>query len=58
MDWTHRKEHFYRALLESFSFELALTIDSIERNYPEYQEKACKLIGRRGQIRALGTNTG
>ncbi|MFR8340565.1 MAG: xylulokinase [Eisenbergiella massiliensis] len=44
-DWTHRKEHFYRALLESFSFELALTIDSIERNYPEYQKKACKLIG-------------
>jgi xylulokinase len=44
-DWTHRPEHFYRALLESFSFDLALTIDSIETNYPECPKRECKLTG-------------
>ena len=34
--WNHRKEHFYRALLEGFSYELALTLDSIKTMYPEW----------------------
>ena len=32
--WSHRKEHFYRALLEGFAYELALTLDSIKTMYP------------------------
>ena len=34
-DWSHRQEHFYRSLLESYTFDLALTIDSIEESYEE-----------------------
>lgn len=34
-DWTHQAEHFYRALLESYAYDLALTIDSVEEAYPE-----------------------
>lgn len=34
--WSHRKEHFYRALLEGFAYELALTLDSIKTMYPEW----------------------
>lgn len=34
-DWSHHQEHFYRSLLESYTFDLALTIDSIEESYPE-----------------------
>lgn len=44
-DWSHKKEHFYRALLESFSYDLSLTIDSIEKKYPEYHLDNVKLIG-------------
>ena len=34
--WSHRKEHFYRALLEGFAYELSLTLDSIKTMYPEW----------------------
>lgn len=44
-DWSHKKEHFYRALLESFSYDFALCIRSIERLYPEYALDAIRIIG-------------
>lgn len=44
--WSHRKEHFYRALLESFSYEVALTIESMAKMYPEHLKTgSVKLIG-------------
>lgn len=43
--WNHKKEHFYRALLESFAFDLALTTDSISQMYPEYSNPVIKVIG-------------
>ncbi len=44
--WSHRREHFYRALLESYAYELALTIDSMKKLYPEWKDKrTIKMIG-------------
>lgn len=43
--WNHEKEHFYRSLLEGFSFELAITIGRIQELYPEYTLRECMLIG-------------
>ncbi len=37
--WSHRKEHFYRALLESYAYELALTLDSVKTMYPEWDRQ-------------------
>lgn len=44
-DWSHKKEHFYRALLESFSYDFALCINSMERLYPEYPLDSIYIIG-------------
>lgn len=43
--WVHGKEHLYHALLESFSYDLSLTVDRVSANYPEYDLNAIKLIG-------------
>jgi len=43
-NWSHGKGHLYRALLESFSYDLALTIDRVETSYPECLDSV-KLIG-------------
>ncbi len=43
--WSHKPEHFYRALLESFAYDLALTTDSVRQMYPEYQDDTLKVIG-------------
>lgn len=43
--WNHGKGHFYHALLEGFSYDLALTLDSLKDQYPEYTGKQIKLIG-------------
>lgn len=43
--WSHRREHFYRALLESFAYDLALTTDSLKQKYPEYAMDTVKIIG-------------
>ena len=43
--WTHRAEHFYRALLESFAYDLALTVDAVAEQYPEYTLDRLKIIG-------------
>ncbi len=43
--WTHHRGHFYHALLESFSYDLALTLEAMNRQYPEYRDRDIKLIG-------------
>lgn len=44
-NWSHRKEHFYRALLESFAYEYALTINSLVDLYPEFNNLKVNIIG-------------
>ncbi|MGI6020346.1 MAG: xylulokinase [Lachnospiraceae bacterium] len=44
-DWSHGKAHFYKSLLESFTFDFQLTIDKMEELYPEYQMDKVKIIG-------------
>ena len=43
--WSHGKGHFYRSLLEGFSFELAFLMDRVDEIYPEYAGRSVKLIG-------------
>lgn len=44
--WSHTKAHFYRALLESFAYELRGTMDSIAHMYPEWNRFGdVKIIG-------------
>lgn len=43
--WSHGKADFYRALLESYSYDLALTIDRMEALYPDMTFDDIKLIG-------------
>lgn len=43
--WNHGKGHFYRALLEGFSYDLALTLERLQEQYPEYTDRTIKLIG-------------
>ena len=43
--WNHRKEHFYRALQESFAYEYALTIDRLVALYPEHKDLHINIIG-------------
>lgn len=43
--WAHTKAHFYHALLESFSYDLALTMRSIDKQYPAYAQSPVKIIG-------------
>lgn len=44
-DWSHSKVHFYKALLESFTYDFSLCIKSIERLYPEYDLNHVKIVG-------------
>ena len=41
----HGRGHFYRALLESFAYDLALTLDSMCALYPQFTGREIKLIG-------------
>ena len=43
--WMHHAGHFYHALMESFSYDLALTLNSIMEKYPQYADRKIKLIG-------------
>ena len=43
--WSHRKEHFYRSLLECYAYDLAVTVNQVEKVYPEYCMNSVKLIG-------------
>lgn len=44
-EWSHKPSHFYRALLESFSYDFALTEKRLEALYPEYDLETVKIIG-------------
>lgn len=44
-DWSHKPEHFYRSLLESFTYDFALAVERIEALYPEYDLSGMKMIG-------------
>lgn len=44
-DWSHSKAHFYKALIESFTYDFTLCMNSIERLYPEYTIDLVKIIG-------------
>ena len=44
-DWSHKKEHFYRALLESFAYDFSLCIRSMQKLYPEYPNDSIYIIG-------------
>lgn len=44
-DWSHRKAHFYKALMDSFTYDFSLCLQSIERLYPEYKIDLVKIIG-------------
>lgn len=44
-NWAHRKEHFYRALQESFSYAVSTAIDRINARYPGCGQDSVKIIG-------------
>lgn len=44
-DWSHKRAHFYRALLESYSYDFALALKSLKRLYPHYKMDTIKIIG-------------
>lgn len=43
--WFHRKEHFYRALLESFAYEYAGVLAIMRENYPGLACDEIRVIG-------------
>ncbi len=44
-NWTHRAPHFYRALLESYSFEYAATIERLQALFPELVIPRITVVG-------------
>ncbi len=44
-DWSHHAGHFYRALLESFSFDFSLALERVRDLYPEYTWNRMKMTG-------------
>ena len=44
-DWSHHAGHFYRALLESFSFDFSLALERVRDLYPEYRWDRMKMTG-------------
>ncbi|MBC8388987.1 MAG: hypothetical protein H8E13_13205 [Actinobacteria bacterium] len=43
--WNHKKEHFYKSILESFAYEYGNVIDIIKNNYPHLSLKEVNVIG-------------
>ena len=43
--WNHKKEHFYRSLLESFAYEYAHSLRVMKENYPDIKMHEVKVIG-------------
>ena len=43
--WNHKPEHFYRALIESFTYDFELTFRRIEAKYPELTLKDFAFLG-------------
>lgn len=44
-DWSHKPEHFFRALIESHAYALSTAMDQIAKNYPEYPWNRVVMIG-------------
>lgn len=44
-DWSHKVEHFYRAILESYCYDFTLTLRSVEKLHPTYDIDNVKIIG-------------
>lgn len=44
-NWSHKIEHFYRSLQESFAYEIGITIQKIQELYPDYNLSDIKIIG-------------
>jgi len=44
-DWSHKPEHFYRALIESYTYDFSLAINRVKALYPEYNSPVVKMIG-------------
>ncbi len=43
--WTHKKEHFYRSLLESFAYEYGCVLNVMRKTYPELVIEEVRVIG-------------
>lgn len=43
--WSHSRGHFYRSLLESFAYELALSLRSIQSQYKDFHADKIMMIG-------------
>jgi len=43
--WVHKKEHFYRALLESFAYEYGSVLGVMKENYPELAFDEIRVTG-------------
>lgn len=43
--WNHKKEHFYRSLLESFAYEYAHSLNVMKENYPDLKLHEVRVIG-------------
>jgi xylulokinase len=41
----HKKEHFYRALLESFAYEWAVVLELMKKSYPDLAIEEIRVIG-------------
>jgi xylulokinase len=41
----HKKEHFYRSLLESFAYEFATVLEVMRKNYPDLSLDEIRVIG-------------
>ena len=44
-DWSHKPEHFYRALLESFTYDFALAMERIDAIYSDHDLSRVRMIG-------------
>lgn len=43
--WSHKKEHFYRSMLESFAYEYGFVLNVMKKNYPEIDFDEVRVIG-------------
>lgn len=43
--WSHKKEHFWRSLLESFAYEFAYVLNVMKDNYPGVNFNEIRVIG-------------
>lgn len=44
-DWSHGKAHFYKALLESLTYDFSICLSRIEKIYSEYNVQDVRMIG-------------